>query len=93
MNATMRFQVRREVMAQARREGMSFFERLELLSELTDERLAGAAEKFGTVPKQFLVEDVAFGDGSILKAIFAWIGSPEGQNFIKFIIGLIMAIA
>jgi hypothetical protein len=93
MNPFFKFAVRMEARAMARDLDLSFKERRELVSKMTDEALVKAAEQYGDVPREYMVEQVALGDGSILKAIFAWISSPEGQAFIKFIISLFMAIA
>ena len=78
---------------------LSWRERRELVSKCMGGDLDEAVAKFGDVPVEYLVEDmalpgtpVAFGDGSLLKAIFAWISSPEGQAFIKFIISLFIGM-
>lgn len=96
MNRLFKFQALMAVKHELREQGYGVFERRRLARKVTDEVMAEAVKTYADeVPKDFLVDrvDVAFGDGSLLKAILEWLGSPEGQNFIKFIIGLIMAIA
>lgn len=95
MNPVFRFAVRLEARAMARDLDLSFRERRELVSRMTDDAMAKAAEKYGDLPREYMdatVDTVAFGDGSLLKAIFAWISSPEGQAFIKFIISLFIGM-
>ena len=93
MNPLVRFALRMEV-----RFGgydLSFRERRALVSQMTDEALSNAATVYGDLPREYLVdrgETVALGDGTLLKSIFAWISSPEGQAFIKFIISLFIGM-
>ena len=77
---------------------LSWRERRELVSKCMGGDLDEAVAKFGEVPMDYLVDTVAMPgqpvafDGSLLKAIFAWISSPEGQAFIKFIISLFIGM-
>jgi hypothetical protein len=96
MKLMFRVAVRLEVSREARDLDLSFSERRSLLKNVMDEAsLKMAADKFGGVPVEYLVDDVeavAFGDGSLLRAILDWLSSEEGRAFIKFLIGLFMAL-
>lgn len=95
MRMLFRVAVRLEVAREARDLGLSFSERRNLLNHVMDEaRLMTASSQFG-VPGEYLVDNlqpVALGDGTILRAILDWLASEEGRAFIKFLIGLFMAL-
>lgn len=94
MQPGFRIAVRLAVMDKANELGLSWRERRELRSKVMDEaEMDKAMLAYADAPREFMVlrdgvVPVAFGDGSLLKQIFAWISSPEGQAFIKFIISL-----
>lgn len=100
MRVLFKLAVRHEVRKQLADLDYSFTERRRAIREMTDQVLADAVEQYGKekVPAEYLGADdgkvqVAPGGGGFLRGLLDWLGSPEGQNFIKFIITLIMALA
>ena len=69
--------------AALRKQGKSRSEIADIIDYATDDVIDAVASE-GKVG--------AFGDGVVIKNILDWLGSPEGQAFIKMLIEIIMTL-
>lgn len=67
---------------------VSFRDVRTVASAIDDDFLASAVGAYGGKMHKALTSEGYGADGSILKDLLAWLSSPEGQAFIKFIFSL-----